>query len=86
MVAVVVHPEDSSVDGKQRPVQSQRHGAVEVLPLLFGHLKDDLCRVLDAAALRSWPQEQFNVIRRHRGRNYVRDQPHVPSRTGRCSS
>ncbi|TNN51396.1 hypothetical protein EYF80_038369 [Liparis tanakae] len=52
VVAVVVHPEDAPVDGEQRPVQAERHGAVEVLPLLFGHLEDDLRRVGDASALK----------------------------------
>ena len=51
MVAVVVHSQDSPVDGEQRPVQPQGHGAVEILPLLFGHLKNYLSWVLDASVL-----------------------------------
>lgn len=52
VVPVVVHPQNSSVDGEERPVEAQSHGAVEILPLLFGHLKNDLCGVFDASALK----------------------------------
>lgn len=51
VVSVVVHSQDSSVNGKQRPVEAQSHRAVEILPLLFGHLKNDFCWVLNASAL-----------------------------------
>lgn len=58
VVPVVVHAEDSPVDGEQRPVQTQSHRSVEVLPVLFGHLENDLRRVLYASALRESLGEQ----------------------------
>lgn len=52
VVPVVVHPENPAVHGEQRAVEAERHGAVEVLPLLLGHLEDDLGRVVDAPPLK----------------------------------
>lgn len=51
VIAVVVHAQDSSVDGEERPVEAQRHRAVKIFALLLGHLKDDLGRILDAPTL-----------------------------------
>jgi hypothetical protein len=51
VVLLVVHTDDTAVHGEQRPVEPPRHRAIEVLALIFGHLKDHLCRVIDGMLL-----------------------------------
>lgn len=63
MVAVVVHAQHPAVDCEKRPVEAQRHRAVEVLPLLLGHLKDDFGGVVDTSTLDTEPVHPKGVDR-----------------------
>ena len=57
MVLLIVHPDYSSVNGEERPIEALRYHAIEILPHIFGHLKDDRVRVRDSFRLKKRTNE-----------------------------
>ena len=51
VILLVVHSNDSSVDGEQRPLQALRDRTIEILAFIFRHLENDQCRIADRILL-----------------------------------